>query len=109
MPGPEILAVLALAAVAWYWLDSVRARDTAVEAARVACEGEGLLLLDDTVAIARIRPARDEDGRVRLQRAYEFEYSDSGDNRLKGSIVLLGRRVVMLNIGVRDGGYARLR
>ena len=62
---------------------------------------EGLLLLDDTVAIAGLKPARDEDGRLRLQRTYDFEYSDTGNNRLKGSLVLRGRRLVVINVGVR--------
>ncbi len=108
MPGLEILGPLALVGLAWFWLDSLRARDAAVQAAREACIAEGLMLLDDTVAIARIRPARDGEGRVRLQRVYDFEYSDSGNNRLRGSVVLLGRTVVMLNVGMRSGDNVTL-
>ena len=33
--------------------------------------------------------------------AYNFEYSDTGNNRLQGSIVLLGHRVTLLNVGLR--------
>jgi hypothetical protein len=33
-----------------------------------------------------------------LQRAYDFEFSDNGDNRIRGSVVTLGRRVTLLNI-----------
>jgi hypothetical protein len=102
MPSVEFLAVCLLALLAWFWLDSLRARDVAVAAARAACAAEGLMLLDDTVAIAGVRLRRGDDGRVHLLRAYDFEYSDSGDNRIRGSIVLLGRAVVMLNVGVRD-------
>ena len=40
------------------------------------------MLLDDTVVIAGLKPARDEGGRLKLQRAYDFEYSDTGNNRL---------------------------
>ncbi len=60
------------------------------------------MLLDDTVSISGIRPARNDDGQIRLQRSYDFEFSDTGNNRRKGSVVLLGRRVVLLNVGVRD-------
>ncbi|MGE5523860.1 MAG: DUF3301 domain-containing protein [Rhodospirillaceae bacterium] len=91
MPSFEFLAATALVLLAWLWLDSLRARDAAVAAARDACEAEGLMLLDDTVAIAGMRLTRGSDGRIKLQRAYDFEYSDSGDNRIRGSIVLLGR------------------
>lgn len=109
MPSVELLGAALLALLAWLWLDSLRARDAAVAAAREACVAEGLMLLDDTVAIAAMRLRRDNDGRVRLQRAYDFEYSDSGNNRIKGSIVLLGRAVVMLNVGVRDGNATLLQ
>ena len=99
----EIIGILLLAAGAWLWFDSLTAREAAIGAARAACASEGLLLLDDTVAISALKPARDDDGRLRLQRAYDFEYSDTGNNRLNGSIVLLGHRVVVLNVGAGIG------
>ena len=99
MPGLEIAAILALGALAWLWLDSLKAREAALAAARAACASEGLLLLDATVAISSLKLARDDDGRLLLQRAYDFEFSDTGDNRLKGGVVLLGHRVVLLNVG----------
>ena len=101
MPGLEIAGILLLAALAWLWLDSLKAREAAIAAARAACEQEGLLLLDATVSIASLRLARDGDGRLKLQRAYDFEYSDTGDNRKKGGVVLLGTSVVLLNVGLR--------
>jgi hypothetical protein len=97
----EIAAIAGLAALAWLWLDSLKAREIAVRGAREACAAEGLMLLDYTVAIASLKLARDGDGRIRIQRAYDFEYSDTGDNRLKGGIVLLGHRVMLLNVGLR--------
>jgi|SRR6478672_5708485 hypothetical protein len=101
MPVLEILSLVVFAGVVWLWLDSLKAREVAVRAARAACTAEGLLLLDDTVAIANLKLKRDDDGHVKLQRAYDFEYSDTGNNRLKGSVVLLGHRVMLLNIGLR--------
>ncbi len=97
----EILLLCLFAALAWLWWDSMQAREAAVTAARSACDAEGLQFLDDTVGIAALRPARNGNGRLLLQRAYDFEFSDTGDNRKKGSVVMLGRRVVVLNIGHR--------
>lgn len=99
MPILEIIGILVLTAIAALWLDSIKVREIAVHAARVACTAEGFQLLDDTVAIASLKPVRDEQGRLKLQRAYDFEYSDTGDNRLKGGVVLIGRRVLILNVG----------
>lgn len=69
--------------------------------ARAACAAENLLLLDDTVAVRSLRPVRDDAGRLRLQRVYDFEYSDTGDNRRRGSVTLLGDEVVMLSLFAR--------
>ena len=101
MPAFEIFSILLLAGIGWLWLDSLKAREIAVRAARAACAAEGLMLLDDTVAIAALKTARDSEGRLKLQRAYSFEYSDSGNNRLIGSVILLGHQVVLLNVGLR--------
>src|SRR4029079_11653135 len=89
------------AVVAWLWLDSLKAREVAVRTAREICAAESLQLLDWTVAITSLKLARDDLGRARLQRAYDFEYSDTGNNRIKGNLVLLGHRVVVFNVGMR--------
>jgi len=97
----EGLAIVLLAAVAWLWLDSLKVREAAVRAAREVCRAEGLLFLDDTVAISGVKLRRGDDGWVLLQRAYEFEYSDTGNNRRPGSLVMLGHQLVVFNIGLR--------
>ena len=81
--------------------DSLQARDAGVREARTACSDEDLQLLDDTVAIRSLRFARDDGGRLRLQRVYGFEYSDTGDNRREGSVTLLGHDVVMVSLRAR--------
>lgn len=99
--GWELLGLFLLAGGAWFWLDTLKARDGGIAAARAACNSEGLQLLDDTVSLDSLRLARSDEGRVMLRRVYDFEYSDTGDNRRRGSVVLLGHRVVLLNVGLR--------
>ncbi len=101
MPVFEIVSLILLAALAWLWLDSFKAREAGMRAARAACESENLQLLDDTVSIASLRPGRTDDGQFALRRIYNFEFSDTGDNRRKGSVLLLGHRVLTVNIGLR--------
>lgn len=93
----EFAGLLALAAIAWFMWDSLKAREAAVAASRAACAAEGFQFLDDTVAIQAIRPAR-ENGTLKLRRVYGFEYSETGDTRRKGSVVLLGEHVLVLNL-----------
>ncbi|MEW5889064.1 MAG: DUF3301 domain-containing protein [Pseudomonadota bacterium] len=97
----EIVGLLVLGWLAWFWVDSLKAREAAVQAARAACNSENLQLLDDTVAIARLWPARNDEGRLVLRRVYSFEYSDTGDNRRPGSVALIGHGVIAVSIGAR--------
>jgi hypothetical protein len=101
MPAFEITSILVLALAAWWWLDSIKARDICILAVKSACSRQGVQLLDDTVAIAALRMARDEDGRLLLQRRYGFEYSTSGTDRRRGTATLLGHTLVSLDIGFR--------
>jgi hypothetical protein len=103
----ELLAVAALAAGAWFLWSSLRARESANDAIRRACRGEGYLFLDDTVALHRIRLRRDDEGRARIERVYRFDYSDTGDNRRRGYVTLLGARVTDLSLGVAATDIAR--
>ncbi len=86
----EAAAIVVIVAGALFWIDSLRARERALAAGRSACERYGLQLLDETVQFAKLRLARDEAGRLRLRRSYSFEFSDTGDNRRHGAIVMLG-------------------
>jgi uncharacterized protein DUF3301 len=86
----ELIFVLLLGLLACLWYDSMRARERAVAAGRAACERESLQLLDETVECVSVRPGRGSSGRARLRRVYRFEFSDTGDNRRAGRIVMLG-------------------
>ena len=86
----EAVALVLLVAGTGFWVDTLRAREAALVAGREACKRYGLLLLDDTVAVTRMRLARNEEGRLRLARTYGFEFSDTGDNRRHGAISLIG-------------------
>ena len=94
----EALVLGGAAAAGWFWYDSMRARERAVALGRASCEREGLQFLDETVLCTRTRPARDDDGRVRLRRVYRFEFSDDGVNRRGGSLVLLGAELESLEL-----------
>lgn len=93
----EIISVATLGCLCWLWLESTRVREIAVERARSQCHVIEVQFLDDTVSLANIKLARDEDGRITLKRTYTFEYSDTGNNRQPGSIIMLGQVVQLLN------------
>ena len=94
----ELAALAAVVAAAALWADSLRAREHAVAAGRDACSRYGVQLLDETVAFARLGLGRDDGGRLRLRRTYVFEFSDTGDNRRQGAIVMLGAQLEDLRL-----------
>jgi hypothetical protein len=94
----ELAAILAIGGGILLWTDSLRARERAVRAGRSACQRYDLQFLDDTVSFARMRLARNEEGELRIARTYTFEFSDTGNNRRQGAIVMLGGEVQDLHL-----------
>lgn len=94
----EAAALVLILVGIFLWIDSLRARERAVQAGRSACKRYDLQFLDDTVSFARVRLARNEDGQVRIARTYTFEFSDTGNNRRHGAIRMLGAKVQDLQL-----------
>ncbi len=94
----ELFALIFLAAIAWFWYATIRAREVGIGAARSACTRDGVQLLDDTVALRSMRPARNDRGHLTFRRVYEFEFSGSGFDRQRGAVVLLGTQLEMVDI-----------
>ena len=92
----ELSTLLLFGALVWLWFDSMRARERALASGKRACERDGLLFLDETVECVSLGFARDADGTLALRRTYKFEFSDTGNNRRSGSVVMLGGEVESL-------------
>ena len=80
------------------WRDCLGAREQAHAASVRACQQSGVQFLDDTVALDRIGWRRDRDGRLKLERLYLFEFTDTGQRRRIGSVLLVGWRVEILHM-----------
>jgi hypothetical protein len=94
-----IFSLLVIAIVAWFWMDSLRARERALAACARACAERNVQLLDQTVALSRLSLKRHPQGRVRLWRVYVFEYSTDGVDRRQGRATLFGPVVASVEIG----------
>lgn len=95
-----LFTLLLLILGAWFWLDSLRAREIACGISKEACESLGVQFLDGTVALQTLRTGRNAVGHLRLLRTYQFDFSDTGVQRDKGTISLLGIELVRLVVGV---------
>jgi hypothetical protein len=94
----NVVALVAVALLAWLWYDSMRARERAVAVGQAACARERLQFLDETVECTSVRPARNAAGRLVLRRVYRFEFSDDGSRRRSGQIVMLSGEVESLTM-----------
>lgn len=95
-----LVLLIALAALAFYFMDGMTTREIGVTAARELCRRDGFQFLDDSVVLDATRLVRNDDGRLTLQRTYAFEYSDNGNNRIPGSVTLVGHRITVLHTQV---------
>ena len=94
----DMALLICLGALAWFWFDSVTARETAISTGRDLAERTQLQLLDETVACSRLRLGRNPRGRVQLLRTYEFEVSANGADRLSCELTLLGKQLTSWHI-----------
>ncbi len=92
------LAILVLIAAAWFWWDSRGVAERANQLARQRCEQLGLVFLNDTVAWKKIRLKRNQQGRMKFQRTYFFEFASDMRQRYQGEIVMLGQQLTNLDM-----------
>lgn len=97
----EIIGLLILAAALWLWYDGLKAREAGMRASRAACAAEEMQFLDDTVSIESLWPMRDDNGRLCWHRVYTFEYSDTGNDRHRGSVSLIGDSLLAIHLEPR--------
>jgi len=89
----SLLFLLLLAALGWFWFDSLRALEIARNAGKRACDDANVQFLDDTVAGIALALVRDRSGRRVLRRTYRFEFSETGNTRLEGQLIVFGDKI----------------
>lgn len=99
--GIFVLGVLA--ALAWFWFDSLRARELALRTGARACADINVQFLDQSVSVEQLRFGRDTRGQLTFRRVFSFDFSDSGADRRRGKIVIVGRQVQSVTLENADG------
>jgi len=82
----------------WYWLRAREIKDQCLHAAAKYCENLSLKLLDESVALNSLKPVRNRSGSFSLKRCYHFDFTSNGEDRYKGEITLIGRRVEQIKL-----------
>jgi hypothetical protein len=98
-----LLAIVSLSAVVWYWQDSLRSREFALNKCRGLCEDRGVQLLDQSVHVARLRLGKTARHNIFIRRFYAFEFSIGGVDRHNGVAVVSRDRIEYLSLLHPDG------
>jgi len=88
--------LLLIGLLVWFWLESLKCRDTAIQVARSSCRQQDLQLLDGTVSLQSLRPYFRSLEDYGLKRTYTFDYSGDGFSRQTGCVVLYNSRVTSI-------------
>lgn len=81
------------ALLGWFWLNSISVSEIARNAAKQTCANARVQFLDDSVAGVSLKLSRDKFGRRVLRRTYCFEFSETGNTRIEGQVVMSGNIV----------------
>ena len=98
MESTGLLLLVLLGLLIWFWYDTLAAREHATRSAREICRLQGLQMLDASVALQRVRLQRSDQGRILLQRTFQFVYSNDGYQRMTGFVITLGNRVEQVGL-----------
>ncbi|WP_340121551.1 DUF3301 domain-containing protein [Methylobacter svalbardensis] len=81
-----------------YWFNGQQVKEIALKAVRAHCLNLEVQMLDEYVALNSIRLDRDQTGKMRVRRAFLFEFSSTGNERYNGACIMLGRRVESIHM-----------
>ena len=89
----EFFVLVFLVVMFAYWLDGIRKKEIASDAAKKWCQKAQVQFLDDTVRLTGIRLKRNSRGRIALMRTYQFEFTMDSSSRETIQITLLNARI----------------
>jgi trehalose/maltose hydrolase-like predicted phosphorylase len=93
------IALFALAAfAASHWWRARGFKSQALHLAWQRCRLLQVQLLDQSVVLKKIRLQRGESGSMQLRRTYDFEFSSTGTDRYKGTLILAGARLLSIEM-----------
>lgn len=94
----DLATLTLLVAGVLYWWRAQGVRELAVNAVRAYCRAAEVQWLDETVALRGFWLKRNPKGRFCIWRSYNFEFTDTGEQRHQGRIILLGRQVEAIQL-----------
>ncbi len=82
----------------YFFSNALKAREIAFHAAKRHCQKLDLQMLDEYVALTGFWLKRNDDGHFQGWRSYSFEFSATGLERYHGKLIMLGTRLVSVEL-----------
>lgn len=101
-----LLPPLLILAAFYFWHNALRARERARALGHTLCSRAGLQLLDQTVALRRVRVQRIPGHSLRLLRCYGFDVSTDGNDRRHGSLDMIDGEITSYDLPVHEATQA---
>lgn len=99
----SILILLFLAVLAWFWMNSIRAKEIAMHASAAACQQIQAQFLDQTASLKKIQFIRSHAGRLSFERTYTFDFSRDRESRSKGLVIIKGHVIEKVLLDEESG------
>jgi uncharacterized protein DUF3301 len=96
----SLLPLIVVLAALYLWQGALRTRDRARSLGHALCAQAGVQLLDQTVALRRMRVRRYPGRGLHLWRCYGFDFSTDGTDRRRGSLDLVDGEIVAHDLGL---------
>ncbi len=84
-------------------MNSIRAKEIAMQASAQACHKINAQFLDQTASLKSLKIVRTETGRMGFQRVYRFNFSLDRDSRLDGYVEINGYKINNVFLDEEDG------
>ncbi len=81
-----------------YFWSAQGIKEGAFRATKIYCEKMEVQLLDQSIALRGFWFKRDKQGKIRIWRSFQFEFTATGEERYRGLIVLLGREILSIQL-----------
>lgn len=99
----SLLTLFIFGLLVWFWFDSLKVREQAIQIARASCAKHNAQFLDQSVSLESIKPKRDPYGRMTWERIYGFDFSLQGVERRRGRTIMLGKTLKQIQMDIDDG------
>jgi hypothetical protein len=101
-----LLPPLLILAGFYFWHNALRARERARALSHALCARAGVQLLDQTVALRRVRLRRIPGRGLHVLRCYGFDVSTDGNDRRHGSLDMLDGDVASYDLPIDEATLA---